>query len=76
MAQKQMVIRYLNEHGSITTLEACMKLYICDLQKIIQLLKRDYDIDSVWIHKTNIYGKRIKFKKYFVRGNKQIEQEN
>lgn len=73
MTQKQMVIKYLNEHGSITTLEACMHLYICDLQKIIQLLKQDYDIESVWIHKKNIYGKRIKFKKYFVNGNKIIE---
>lgn len=72
MTQKQMVIKYLNEHGSITTLEAFTQLYICDLQKIIQLLKKDYDISSIWIHKKNIYGKRIKFKKYFVNGNKLI----
>lgn len=66
MTQKQMVLRYLNENHSITTLEAFTKLYICDLQKIIQLLRIDHNIKDEWIHKTNIYGKKIKYKKYYI----------
>lgn len=68
MTQKQMVIKYLKENGSITTLEAFTKLYICDLQKIIQLLKENYIIKDEWIHKKNMYGKKIKYKKYYLGG--------
>lgn len=68
MTQKQMVIKYLKENGSITTLEAFTKLYICDLQKIIQLLKENYIIKDEWIYKKNIYGKKIKYKKYYLGG--------
>lgn len=64
--QKSQVLRYLNENGSITTLEAFTKLYVCDLQKIIQLLRVDYNIKDEWIHKINIYGKPIKYKKYYI----------
>ena len=66
MGQKEMVLRYLKENGSITTLEAFTKLFICDLQKIIQLLRKDYKISDAWIYKRNIYGRRIKFKNYFL----------
>ena len=44
MTQKQMILKYMKENGSITTLEAFVKLYVCDLQKIIQLLKKDHNI--------------------------------
>ena len=66
--QKDMILRYLNEKGSITTLEAFTELYICDLQKNIQLLKQDYNIKDEWIHKKNIYGKSIKYKRYWING--------
>lgn len=64
--QKSQVLRYLEENKSITTLEAFTKLYVCDLQKIIQLLRADHNIKDEWIHKTNIYGKPIKYKKYYI----------
>ena len=67
MTQKQMVLKYMNENGSITTLEAFVNLYVCDLQKVIQLLKRDYNIKDEWVHKINIYGKPIKYKKYYLK---------
>ena len=64
--QKNQVLRYLEENKSITTLEAFTKLYVCDLQKIIQLLRVDHNIKDEWIHKVNIYGKPIKYKKYYI----------
>ena len=76
MAQKEMVLKYMNENGSITTLEAFTKLYVCDLQKIIQLLRVDYNIKDEWIHKTNIYGKPIKYKKYYLGGNDDKNNNN
>lgn len=64
MTQKDMVKKYLLENKSITTYEAFTKLYICDLQKNIQLLRNEMIISDEWIYKTNIYGKKIKYKKY------------
>lgn len=68
LTQKDMILRYLQEKGSITSMEAFTELYICDLQKNIQLLKQDYNIQDEWIHKKNIYGKPIKYKRYWIDG--------
>lgn len=64
MTQKDMVKKYLLENKSITTYEAFTKLYICDVQKSIQLLRKEMKINDEWIYKINIYGKKIKYKKY------------
>lgn len=69
MTQKEMLIKYLKKHKTITTLEAVTKLYILDPQKIIQQLKNDYIINDEWIIKKNRYGKKVKFKKYRLEGD-------
>lgn len=67
--QKEMVLQYLQQHGSITSKECMNKLDICDLQKAIQLLREEnYDIKDKWIKKINKYRKPIKFKKYMLGG--------
>lgn len=67
--QKELVLQYLQDHGSITSKECMNKLDICDLQKAIQLLREEnYDIKDKWIKKINKYGKSIKFKKYMLGG--------
>ena len=66
LTQKDMILRYLNEKGSITTMEAVTKLFICDPQKPIQILRETYNIKDEWIHKKNIYGKPIKYKRYWL----------
>ena len=69
LTQDEMVLRYLNEFGSITTWECYSKLFITRLSAKIFNLKNKYgiDFDEEWIHKTNRYGKRVKFKKYILR---------
>jgi len=76
LTQKDMILRYLNEKGSITTLEAFTELYICDLQKNIQILRETYDIKDEWIHKKNYYGKPIKYKRYYLDGFSQWIRKN
>ena len=67
--QKEIVLQYLKDHGSITSKECMDKLDICDLQKAIQLLREEnYGIKDKWIKKINKYGKPIKFKKYMLGG--------
>lgn len=69
MNQEEMVLKYIREHESITTLEAATKLYIMDLQSAIRYLRRKYNITDEWIVKTNMYGKKVKFKKYRIEEN-------
>lgn len=69
MSQKLRVLQYLEKYGSITSIESYEKLQIVDLQKAIQLLRKEnYKITDKWIHKINSFGKRIKFKKYTLEG--------
>ena len=71
MTQKEMVLKYIREHGSITTLESMKKLLILDLQSIIRTLRNEgYDIADEYITKKNIYGTKSTFKKYYLRSEK------
>lgn len=62
--QKDLVLNYLKRNGTITTLECMQYLQVMDLQKIIQLLKEDYQIKDEWIKKTRSDGRKIRFKRY------------
>lgn len=65
MTQKDYILKYLEEEGSITSYECFIELGIVDLQKGIQLLRKEgYNIADEWILSRNRYGKKIKFKKY------------
>ena len=67
MTQNEMIIKYLNEHGSITTYESYSKLFITRLSARIYEIKHKYGIefDEEWVTKKNIYGKI--FKKYILK---------
>lgn len=65
MTQKERIREYLEKNKTITTYECYEKLDIVDLQKAIQLLrKEEYKISDKWIHKINKMGKKIKYKEY------------
>ena len=69
MTQNEMIIKYLNEHGSITTYESYSKLFITRLSTRIIDIKHKYgiDFDEEWVTKKNIYGKPCSFKKYILK---------
>ena len=69
MTQKEMIIKYLNENGSITTYESYSKLFITRLSARIYEIKHKYGIefDEEWVTKKNIYGKICSFKKYILK---------
>ena len=67
MTQKEMILKYIEMNGSITTLEAMRKLLILDPQKPIQLLRQEgYKIKDRYIVKRNIYGEKRAFKRYYL----------
>ena len=53
MTQNEMIIKYLNEHGSITTYESYSKLFITRLSARIFDIKHKYGIefDEEWVTK-------------------------
>lgn len=69
ITQQWCVLKWFKEHKYISALEGFNELLIIDLAGCIRCLKeKGYDIGSVWVYKTNRYGKRIKYKKYFMKG--------
>lgn len=68
--QREIVLDYLEANGTITTFECYSKLEIVDLQKAINLLRKEgYKISDKWISKVNHRGRKIKFKEYRLEKN-------
>jgi hypothetical protein len=68
MTQCEMILKYLEENGSITTYESFTELFITRLaSRICDLKKMGYDFDKEWVTKKNRYGKTCNFKKYTLK---------
>lgn len=69
MTQNEMVLKYLEENGSITTYECYSQLYITRLSARIFDLKKKYglEFEEQWVTKKNRYGKICSFKKYILK---------
>lgn len=69
MTQNEMVLKYLEENGSITTYECYSQLYITRLSARIFDLKKKYglEFEEQWVTKKNRYGKTCSFKKYILK---------
>lgn len=69
--QKEKIIDFINSRGYITTLDAMLKLSICDLQSNIRDLKNSgFDIKSAWVQ--NKKTKKV-FKVYALK-QKEIDR--
>lgn len=65
MGQKDRILKYLEEHGTITTLESVLNLGITDPQHyIMELRNENYNITDKWINGTNRVGRKIRYKRY------------
>jgi hypothetical protein len=61
------VLKYMEDFGYITTFEAFMELGCSRLSEYIRQLRLVMDIEDEWVHTTNRYGERIKYKKYWIK---------
>ena len=65
--QTEKVLRYIEEFGSITSLQAMTDLGVMRLaSRITDLKQSGYDIQSRFIYGENRYGEPIKFKEYYI----------
>ena len=60
------VLDYMNNFGSITTLQAFQDLGCCRLSEYIRRIRLDYDVKDTWESATNRYGEKVKYKKYYL----------
>lgn len=65
MTQKELIIKYIKDFGSITSYQAYIDLGITQLAtRIKELKEQGYNFNTEWISKKNRYGKPVAFKKY------------
>lgn len=65
LTQNQRLLDYLDEHGSVTQIEALNKLGIMRLaSRVSDLRKKGYQIDSRMDVVTNRYGEKCRVKRY------------
>lgn len=63
--QKEQVLKYIEDFGSITSYQAYIDLGITQLAtRIKELKEQGYQFNYEWISKKNRYDKPVRFKKY------------
>lgn len=68
--QKQRIIKYIQDFGSITALEAMKDLGISQLGARIDGLQKDgYSFKKVWERSKNRYGEPVDYKRYSLEEN-------
>ncbi|MBE6145041.1 MAG: hypothetical protein E7171_00305 [Firmicutes bacterium] len=63
---KDIVLEYLETHGTITTKEAFEKLGCTRLSEYIRQIRLEQPVYDEWIHSTNRFGQKVKYKKYWL----------
>ena len=67
ISQKQRIINYIREFGSITDLEASKELGIQQFgARIFDLKKDGYEFKTEWESSTNRFGERTDYKRYYL----------
>lgn len=65
VTMKDRIIQYMEDFGSITTMEAFHELGCTRLSEYIRQIRQERIVKDEWIKLTNRYGEKIEFKKYF-----------
>ena len=67
ITQRERIIEYIREFGSISSWEAYSDLGITQLgARIDQLKKEGYEFKTEWESKKNRYGESVTFKRYYL----------
>lgn len=72
MTQYDLIVKYLNDFGTISPYEAFRDLGITKLAtRISEMRKNGYEFNSEWVTTTNRYGQEIRYKRYSLLKNPQ-----
>jgi hypothetical protein len=72
MTQYDIVLRHLQEHDTITTWEAIQEYGCTRLSEYIRQIRLDFIVDDEWIDFVNRYGMKSKYKKYILKGARNV----
>lgn len=69
MTQKERIVKYLKDEGSITALEAVRELGVLQLSaRLCELIEDGYDFDKKTESSLNRYGERVYYTRYSLKG--------
>lgn len=69
MTQKQAVLQYVKDFGSISSMEAFGDLGVTRLADVVYKLKKDgYTVKSTTESTVNRYGNKVNFSRYVIEG--------
>ena len=60
------ILAYMEENGSITTLEAFTELSCTRLSEYIRQIRTTHIVEDEWITSTNRYGDKIRYKRFWL----------
>lgn len=64
-SQRQRIVDYMREHGSINRLESCTELFIFELSaRITELESKNWIFEKTWKSVKNSYGETKTFVEY------------
>lgn len=70
MTQIERIVQYMQDFGSITTMQAFTDLGICRLgARMSELRNLGYNINSEFVTSKNRYGDKVSYKKYWLGEN-------
>ena len=63
---REIVLEYMETHGSITTKEAFDNLGCTRLSEYIRQIRLEQPVYDEWIPSVNRFGQKVKYKKYWL----------
>lgn len=63
---RERVLNYMQQFGSITTMEAFTELGCTRLSEYIRQLRQEMKIDDEWLSRTNRFGEKVEYKRYYL----------
>lgn len=72
--QKDRVLDYMHQNGSITTWEAFQDLGVSRLANVIAEIRKEYVVESITRRKKNRYGDQCHFSEYRLSNEKKVNE--
>ena len=70
ITQKDRILQYIRQYGSISSWEAYKDLGITQLGARIDSLKKEgYEFETEWECSTNRFGDKTEYKRYYIRND-------
>ena len=68
MTQKEAVLKYMKEHGKISSMEAFSELGVTRLSAVIFDLRKEHDVVTFNRYTVNRYGHGTQYADYYLKG--------